>query len=109
MSDTDANDSIVITYLYDIVYSFAHRKNYKSRLDSHKKVCFEISFLLYIVLFAVSIIMILTKQLWFIFAFQNGSQAILFLLFILIFTIAMFVSKLQKKRKITYQEEHSWG
>ena len=48
--------------------------------------------------------MILTRQLWFIFAFQNGSQAILFLLFILIFTIAMFVSKLQKKRKITYQE-----
>ena len=37
MSDTDANDSIVITYLYDIVYSFAHRKNYKSVWTRTKK------------------------------------------------------------------------
>ena len=99
MSDTDANDSIVITYLYDIAYSFAHRKNYKSRLDSRKRVCFEICFLVYILLFAVSIIMILTRQLWFIFAFQNGSHAILFLVLILVFTVIIFVSKLQKKRK----------
>ena len=109
MSDTDANDSIVIAYLYDIVYGVAHRKKYESRLDSRKKVCFEICFLVYVILFAVSIILILTRQLWFIFAFQSGGQAILFLLFILLFTIIIFVSKLQKKQKRRKLGEPGWG
>ena len=98
MSDTDANDSIVIPYLYDIVYSLAHRKNYKSRLDSRKRVCFEICFLVYIVLFAVSIIMILTRQLWFILPFKM-SHAILFLILILVFTVIILYRSYKKREK----------
>ena len=102
MSDADPHNSIIIKYLYEIVYGFEHKGRRNKRIGKRYKLWFEIAFLIYLVLFIIFIVLVVSNKQWFFFDFENARQAIIIVVVLLLFFTGSIINKkFNKKEEIS--------
>ena len=99
MSAMDPNDSLITSYLYDMVYNFEHKTNRSKHNVRQKKLCIEILFSIYVLLFLIGILLAIFNQMWFIFDFEHVQQAGIVLIMTILLSAKLIVTKIKKKQK----------